>query len=220
MIEVFQTHAPRLWLAFGETNLMMGITMFVCLVTALPLGILLYSLQMDFLLKQRLGYQLLSISLNALRSVPFLIFIFILIPVSRAIFGSSFGNLPATLPLSLVALSLYARFVEQALLNCPEAVIQRAISMGADRRQIIRYFLLPAVKKDLVLSFTSVTISILSYSTVIGVIGAGGLGEYAFRYGYQEYNYPLMYLIVLLFIVYVFVLQSVGYLAARYINRG
>lgn len=86
--------------------------------------------------------------------------------------------------------------------------------------QIIRYFLLPSIKSDLILSFTSVTISLLSYSTVMGVIGAGGLGEFAYRYGYQEYDYKLMYLVVIIFVIYVFIIQSIGYgLAKNYINK-
>ena len=99
-------------------------------------------------------------------------------------------------------------------------IIDRAISMGATKLQIIRYFLLPSIKSDLILSFTSVTISLLSYSTVMGVIGAGGLGEFAYRYGYQEYDYNLMYLVVIIFVIYVFIIQSIGYgLAKNYINK-
>lgn len=215
LIESYLKHADKIWIAFWETNFMMGIAMLVTLILGLVFGLLLFSFKSDFLNKNGLLYQVLSISLNALRSVPFIIFIFILIPLSRKIFGTSFGNLPATLPLSLVGISLFSRFVEQALLAVPPAIIDRGRSMGASKLQLIIYFLLPSIVSDAILSFTSVVISILSYSTVMGVIGAGGLGEYAFRYGYQEYDYPLMYVILILFVVYVFLLQSLGYLLAR-----
>lgn len=209
------SHIPGIIEAFWETNFMVGLSLLFCLIIALPLGILLYALGTPVLCQQRFLYQFLSILLNTLRSIPFLIFIFILIPVSRFLFQTSFGNLAATLPLTLVSVSLYARFVEQALLNVPKAIIDRSISMGATPGQMIVYFLLPASKRDLILSFTSTAISALSYSTVMGVIGAGGLGEYAYRYGYQEYNYPLMYLIVIIFVVYVFVIQNLGYFLAK-----
>lgn len=215
MIDLFLKNYDGIVKAFWETNYMMGISMVTVFVISMPLGILLFSLSKDYLLQNKVLYEGLSICLNTLRSVPFLIFVFILIPVNRFLFKTSFGNIAAILPLTLVGVSLYARFVEQALLNVPQKIIDRAISMGATKFQIIRYFLLPATVGNLILSFTYTTISLLAYTTVMGVIGAGGLGEFAFRYGYQEYDYNLMYLIVLIFIIYVFIIQTIGYGLAK-----
>ena len=215
MIDLFLKNYDGIVKAFWETNYMMGISMVTVFVISMPLGILLFSLSKDYLLQNKALYEGLSIFLNALRSVPFLILVFILIPVNRFLFKTSFGNIAAILPLTLVGVSLYARFVEQALLNVPQKIIDRAISMGATKFQIIRYFLLPATVGNLILSFTYTTISLLAYTTVMGVIGAGGLGEFAFRYGYQEYDYNLMYLIVLIFIIYVFIIQTIGYGLAK-----
>ena len=205
MIDLFKANYDGIMKAFWETNYMMIYSMLTVFFISLPLGIMLFAFSRDYLLKNRAVYEGLSISLNALRSVPFLIFVFILIPVNRFLFKTSFGNIAAILPLTLVGVSIYARFVEQALINVPK---------------IIRYFLLPATMDNLILSFTYTTISLLAYTTVMGVIGAGGLGEFAFRYGYQEYNYDLMYLIVIIFIIYVFIIQSIGYgLAKRFTNK-
>ncbi|ERK60452.1 putative D-methionine transport system permease protein MetI [Gemella bergeri ATCC 700627] len=215
MINLFKTNYDGISKAFWETNYMMAVSMITILIISLPLGIILFALSKDYLLKNRVIYEIVSILLNALRSVPFLIFIFILIPVNRFLFKTSFGNIAAILPLTLIGISVYTRFVEQALINVPKKIIDRAISMGATRMQIIRYFLLPSTIDNLILSFTYTTISLLAYTTVMGVIGAGGLGEYAFRYGYQEYNYNLMYLIVIIFIIYVFIIQSIGYSLAK-----
>lgn len=215
MINLIQKYQNEILISFMETNFMLFISMTVCLVLSIPLGILLFSLNKEYLLKNSLIYELLSIILNMLRSIPFLIFIFILIPLNRFLFGTAFGNLAATLPLALVSISIYTRFVEQALLNVSHNIVDRAISMGANKFQIIRYFLLPSIKIDLILSFTSVAISTLSYSTVMGVIGAGGLGEFAYRFGYQDYNYPLMYLLVIIFIIYVYIIQLIGYYIAN-----
>lgn len=215
MINLIQKYQNEILISFMETNFMLFISMTVCLVLSIPLGILLFSLNKEYLLKNSLIYELLSIILNMLRSIPFLIFIFILIPFNRFLFGTAFGNLAATLPLALVSISIYTRFVEQALLNVSHNIVDRAISMGANKFQIIRYFLLPSIKIDLILSFTSVAISTLSYSTVMGVIGAGGLGEFAYRFGYQDYNYPLMYLLVIIFVIYVYIIQLIGYYIAN-----
>lgn len=220
MLTSLQEHSAQIIVAFWETNFMMALAMVLCLIFSLPFGLLLYALREDFLLRQRGLYQLLSILLNTIRSVPFLLLIFILIPISRALFTTAFGNLAATLPLALVAISIYSRFVEQACLNVPRPIIDRAISMGATRLQILRYFILPSIGQDLILSLTSVAISVLSYSTVMGVIGAGGLGEFAFRYGYQEYDYPLMYVVIIIFVIYVYIIQSLGYFLAHRIATG
>lgn len=219
MINLIEKNYDKIIEALLETTFMVFTAMAICFIVAIPLGILLFSLNKEYLLKNTFFYQTLSILLNMLRSVPFLIFIFILIPVSRFLFKTSFGNLAATLPLTLVSISLYTRFVEQALINVPAKIVDRAISMGATKFQTIKYFLLPSIKVDLILSFTSVTISVISYSTVMGVIGAGGLGEFAYRYGYQEYDYPLMYLIVIIFIIYVYIIQNIGYFLANRISK-
>lgn len=220
MTDILAKHGEAILNSFWETNLMLGLTLALCFLIAFPTGILLFSLKKSYLIRYPLAYQCLNLFLGTLRSVPFLIFIFILIPLNRLIFGTSFGTIAAILPLTLVSVSLYARYVEQALLNVPQVVIDRALSLGASKGQLIRYFLIPSIKMDLILSFTATAISVLGYSTVMGVIGAGGLGEYAYRFGYQEYDYSVMYLIVFLFIMYVFILQSLGYfLANRYAKK-
>lgn len=219
MIEVFLNNKEEILHAFIETNIMMIISIVLSIFISIPLGSLLYALNKEFILKNKTLYQILSIGLNIIRSIPFLLFIFIMIPVNRFIFGTSFGIISSIIPLTLVTVSIYTRFVEQAYINIDQKIIDRAISMGATKYQIIRYFLFPSIVNDLVLSFTSVVISLLSYSTVMGVIGAGGLGDYAFREGYQQYNYDLMYVIIIVFIIYVFFIQTIGYIITKRVNR-
>lgn len=215
MIRLLIENKEKIFEAFIETNIMMIVTMILSLIISLPLGTLMYALREKYLIGNKIIYNILSFFVNAIRSIPFLLFIFLLIPVNRALWNTSFGVISSFLPLTLVTVSIYARFVEQAYMNVDQNIIDRAISMGSSRVNIIRYFLFPSITNDLILSFTSVVISLLSYSTVMGVIGAGGLGDYAFRYGYQEYNYDLMILIVIIFILYVFVIQTMGYFIAR-----
>lgn len=219
MLSQLLLHKDGIFKAFVETNMMVFYSMMICFIVSIPLGILLFSCNEATLYKNRIVYQILSISLNALRSVPFLIFIFVLIPINRFLFSTGFGMAAAILPLSLVSISIFSRFVEQALLNVKRDIILRALSMGASKLQMIYYFLLPSIIQDLVLSFTSVVISLVSYSTVMGVIGAGGLGDYAYLNGYQEYNYQLMYGLIIIFIVYVFVIQNIGYFIAKKVAK-
>lgn len=219
MLNQFLIHQKGIVQAIFETNIMLLYSVLFTVCVGLPLGILLFSLNEKVLYKNKILYQVISVFLNALRSVPFLIFIFVLIPVNRIIVGTGFGIHSSILPLGLVGVSLFSRFVEQSLLNVDYRIIQRAISMGATKFQILYYFLLPSIWADLVLSFTSIVISLVSYSTVMGVIGAGGLGDYAFRHGYQEYNYDLMYVIIIIFILYVMIIQNVGYLISKNISK-
>ncbi|MFM1514242.1 methionine ABC transporter permease [Helcococcus ovis] len=219
MFDLLIQNRKEIFQAFIETNIMIAATIIFSLIVSLPLGTLLYSLNKEYLIKNKILYQILSFALNTLRSVPFLLFIFVLIPVNRFLFNTSYGVISAIIPLSLVTISIYTRFVEQAYINIDQSIIDRAISMGATKIQIIYYFLFPSIYSDLILSFTSVIMSTLSYSTVVGVIGAGGLGDYAFRYGYQEYNYKLMYLIIIIFVLYVFFIQSIGYFIAKKANK-
>lgn len=216
MIDRFIAHQKGLNIALVQTLQMVGYSAIITFVVGLFFGILLFSLSKKYLYKNVFLYQFISFILNALRSVPFLIFIFVLIPVSRFLFKTSFGVVSATLPLSLVSISIFARFIEQALRNVDIKIVERSIAMGSTKIQIIRYFLIPSMMEDLVLSFTNTCISILAYSTVMGVIGAGGLGDYAFRYGYQEYDYQLMYVVIIIFILIVLVIQSIGYYIAKF----
>lgn len=211
LLNLLNEHGAGIFHAFLQSNFLLFGSALLMLPPALGTGILLfYFHKADFKYRKAL-HNILSFVLNGIRSIPFLILIFLLLPPARFLFGSGLGNAAALLPLTLVGISLYSRFTEQALTALPEALLLRARSMGATFIQSLLYFYLPAAYPDLCLSFCSCLISLLAYSTVLGVIGSGGLGEYAFRYAYQEYNYPLLYLISFIFIFYVYCLQKIFY---------
>ena len=136
MINLIEKNFNEISIAFFETNFMLFVSMTVCLIFSIPLGILLFSLKKKYLIKNTFFYQLLSILLNMLRSIPFLIFIFILIPINRFLFKTAFGNLAATLPLALVSISIYTRFVEQALQNVDNNIIDNE-SFTATEKDIV-----------------------------------------------------------------------------------
>jgi D-methionine transport system permease protein len=142
-----------------------------------------------------------------------------MIPVTRLVFGTTFGTTAASFPLAFVAVAIYARLVEQILLEIPPGILTSARSMGANVWQTVTKFLYVEARSGLVYALTSATISFISYSTVLGVVGGGGVGDFALRYGYQEYEFALMYVTIVLIIACVLVLQTAGHLVSRALDR-
>ncbi|MDN6330198.1 MAG: methionine ABC transporter permease [Brachybacterium sp.] len=202
-----------------ETGIMMANSLLAALLVGLPIGTLLYLARPGGPYPRPALHRALNLYVNVVRSVPFLLFVVALIPVTRALVGTSFGTTAASVPLAFVAAALYARFSEQTLLDVPEQTVELARSLGAGPLQLIGLFLYPEARSGLVLSLTTVTISMVSYSTIMGVVGGGGVGDFAIRYGYQTYEYDLMYTMILLMIVAVMLIQGAGTLTARLIDK-
>ena len=142
-----------------------------------------------------------------------------MIPVTRMVFGTTFGTTAASFPLAFVAIAIYARLVEQILLELPSGILTAARSMGANIWKTVTKFLYVEARSGLVYALTSATISFVSYSTVLGVVGGGGIGDFALRYGYQEYQFTLMYTAIVLTIAAVLVLQTAGHLISRALDK-
>lgn len=210
MIEQLMTYQSQIIKALLETFVLVGVSCTVALFFGLVLGTVIYLTRPNGLLSNRILNLLANAYVNIVRSFPFLIFIVMLFPLTRFLLGRSIGTIPAILPLSLVSIAIFARFVEQSLLEVPQAILNTGISLGASTRQLLQYFILPTAKQGIILGFTSSIISTLSYSTVVGVVGGGGIGDFAFRYGYQSFNYTLMYGLVIIIIVIVQVIQILG----------
>ncbi|MGO1227388.1 MAG: methionine ABC transporter permease [Brachybacterium sp.] len=206
-------------LSILETGIMMVNSMVAAVLVGLPIGTLLYLARPDGPYPRLWLHRLLNAYVNVVRSVPFLLFVVALIPFTRWLVGTSFGTTAASVPLAFVAAALYARFSEQTLLDVPEQTVELARSLGAGPLQLISLFLFPEARSGLVLSLTTVTISMVSYSTIMGVVGGGGVGDFAIRYGYQTYEYDLMYTTILIMVVCVMVIQGAGTLLARIIDK-
>lgn len=214
--ESIRYYLPELWQALGETGIMMGISISAAILLGLPLGVLMYLTRKQAF---SLAYEGLNLIVTIIRSFPFLLFVVALIPLTRMFLGSSFGPIPASFPLSIVAISVYARLTEQVLLDVPEDVTLLAKSLGVTRWQYIRSFLLLEARSGLVLALTTTIVSMVSYSTVMGIVGGGGIGDFAIRYGYQRYEYGVMYFAILIMIVLVFILQWIGNTTARRLDK-
>ncbi|CAM3429419.1 ABC transporter permease [Erysipelothrix sp. HDW6B] len=205
--------------ALGETGILIGISTCFAILVGLPLGTLIYLTRKDGVLENRIAYTLGNLYVNVVRSFPFLIFIVAMIPVTRFLLGKSLGTIPASIPLSFVAVAIFARFVEQSLLDVPQEIVDTALSMGASVPQLITKFLYVEARSGIVLGLTSSIISFVSYSTVMGAVGGGGIGDFAMRYGYQRFDYLLLYSIVAVMIVIVQAIQFVGTTIARKIDK-
>lgn len=188
--------------ALRETIIMILIPTLVSIIFGLPIGACIY-------LKNRLSI-FCNIYVNVVRSVPYLLFVIILIPLTRLLFSTAFGVLPATLPLCFVGVATFSRFVEQSFGDVNKGVIELAESMNVSKYQLVRYFLIVEARQSLVLGLTSTIISIISYSTVMGIVGAGGIGDYAIRYGYYEFNMQVVYKAIIYIVILVFIIQIVG----------
>ncbi len=210
MIQELIKHQDQVLKALGETLILVGVASAIALIFGLLLGILIYTSDSRNIKPNLLINTLSNAYVNIVRSFPFLIFIVMLFPLTRLIIGRSIGTIPAIFPLTLVSIAIFARFVEQALLEVPRQIIDTGVSMGASKTQLLAHFILPKARQGIILGFTSTIISTLSYSTVVGVVGGGGIGDFAFRYGYQSFNYSLMYGLVLIIIVLVALIQFVG----------
>lgn len=209
----------ELILSIKDTMIMVLIPTICAVVLGIPLGSILYFSKRGAIKENMYIYIPVNIYVNVVRSFPFLIFVVILIPLTRLVFGTAFGLLPASFPICFIAIALYSRFVEQSFHDVDEGIIEAALSMKATTFQIIWHFLLVEARSSLVLGLTSSIISFISYSTVMGIVGGGGIGDYAMRYGYYEYNYKLVYQVVGIMILIVFSIQFLGTYISKLLNK-
>jgi D-methionine transport system permease protein len=156
---------------------------------------------------------------NLVRSFPFIILVVVLSPLTSILAGTSIGPLAAAVPLSFAAIPYFARLVEQALIEVPRGVIEAAEAMGATPLQIIIKVLLAEARATLVSSFTILSISFLGYSAAAGMVGGGGIGDLAIRYGYNRFDGPILNAMVILLIVIVQIIQLTGNHIAQRLDK-
>lgn len=209
--ELLVQHGDAMVEALAETGYMLVVSLLAAVLVGLPLGMTVFLTGRGGLAEHRPVWSIANMYINIVRSFPFLLLVVFLIPFTRAVMGTSFGTQAATLPLCFVAVAIYARLVEQILREIPPGISLVARTMGATVPQAVLRVLLPEARSGLVYALTSAAISLLSYSTVLGVVGGGGIGDFAMRYGYQEYNDALMYLTIGVIVVCVLALQGIGH---------
>ncbi|WP_423708645.1 methionine ABC transporter permease [Undibacterium sp. WLX3042] len=193
-----------------DTLTMTGFSLFFTVLLGLPLGVLLFLTGKNQLLEQRGVYALLSFIVNILRSVPFIILLIVLIPFTLFLVGTSLG-VPGTIPPLVIGTApFFARLVENVLREVDRGIIEACQAMGAKTHQIIIHALLPEALPGLLAAATVTTITLVSYAAMSGVIGGGGLGDLALRFGYQRFQTDVMVVTVTILIVLVQLLQFFG----------
>ncbi len=219
MIDLFMQYQDKIMVAMGETALLMLISISFAIILGLPLGTIIYVTRKNGISENKLVSAISNLYVNIVRSFPFILFVFFMMPFTRALLGISLGTIPASVPMVFVAVAIFARFVEQALLEVPMGIIDTAISMGASKYQLITKFLYVEARSGIIHGLTSSTISLLSYSTVMGMVGGGGIGAFAMLYGYQNFQYDLMMIVIVIIVILVQIIQFIGTKSATYLDK-
>ncbi|CAM2153583.1 L-methionine/D-methionine ABC transporter membrane subunit [Pararobbsia alpina] len=202
------------WLEIGhagiETLQMLGGSLFFTLLLGLPLGLALYMTLPGGLYASRRVYGVLSLVINVLRSLPFIILLIVMIPLTLVLTGTSIGVAGAIPPLVVGAAPFFARLVENVLREIDREQIEAGQTLGATTAQIVWRIILPEALPGLVGATTVTAIALVSYTAMSGVIGGGGLGDLAVRYGYQRFETDVMVVTVVLLLILVYALQVLG----------
>ena len=210
---------PLLTKALGETVYMVAVSMVIATAIGVPLGVLLHTTAKDQMLECLALNRVLGAVVNAVRSIPFIILMVAIIPLTRLIVGSSIGTTAAMVPLVLASIPFIGRQVETSLMEVPAGIVEAAESMGATPYQIISRVLLPEAMPNIVAQLTTVVIALVGESAMAGAIGGGGLGDLAIRYGYQRFRPEIMIATVIILIIMVQIVQFAGNSLAKRLNK-
>ncbi|BDR59644.1 methionine ABC transporter permease [Xylocopilactobacillus apicola] len=193
-----------------ESLYMIGVALVFAILLGIPLGVLLAETRKDGIIPNRPVYAILQTIINIVRSIPFIILLVAILPLTRLIVGNSIGTTAAIVPLVLYIVPFMSRLVEQAILEVDPIIVECAKTLGANKLQIIVFFILPEARPALVLAITNVIIGLISSSSMAGTIGGGGIGDLAITQGYQRFNTPLIFVTVVLLVIIVNIVQFVG----------
>lgn len=203
-----------------ETIVMTFVSGFFGFVLGLPTGILLFLTRKNQILEQPVLNRTLSVLVNIFRSIPFIILIVWMIPFTKTLVGTSIGVSAALVPLSIGAAPFIARLVENSLLGLPSGLIEAARALGATPLQIVYKVLLPEALPSIINAASITLITLVGYSAMGGAVGAGGLGQVGYQYGYIGYDAVIMNSVLALLVILVFVIQFAGdFLSKRFDHR-
>ena len=215
IINLFHENIQMLTEETVNTLYMTFVSSFFAYIFALPLGVTLVVTREDGLYPKGYLYRILDVAVNIGRSVPFLILLVAIQPLTKLIVGKSYGSTATIVPLVVAATPFIARLIESSLQEVDHGVIEAAQSMGASLSAIIFKVLIPEAKTSLMAGATIVIGTILGYSAMAGFAGGGGLGDIAVRYGYYRYDGEIMLLTIILMVILVQLIQALGMKIAR-----
>lgn len=203
----------------GETLIMTFLSGFFGFVLGLPTGVLLFMTRKGQISENSVVNRIISVLVNVFRSIPFIILIVWMIPFTRAVVGTSIGVRAALVPLSIGAAPFIARMIENSLMEVPHGLIEAARALGASPYQIVRKVLLPEALPSIVNAATITLITLVGYSAMGGAVGAGGLGQIGYQYGYVGYDILVMNTVLVLLVAIVFFIQLTGDLIAARVDH-
>ena len=209
--------------ATWDTLYMVFVALIFTVVIGTAIGVLLVTTEEGGLYAKPFGSRALGKAVNRVldvvvnigRSIPFIILMILLIPFTRLLVGTFIGATASIVPLTIAGIPFFARLVEIAVREVPRGVIDAAVSLGATRRTILFKVLLAEAVPALMLGLSTTVVGLIGYSAMVGAVGGGGLGDVAYRYGYQRYSLEYMLVVVVLLVVLVQILQSIGNSVAR-----
>ncbi|MCU1792309.1 methionine ABC transporter permease [Pectobacterium polaris] len=196
--------------AFGETFQMVGISTLFAVIGGLPLGLLIYVTDRNLFWQNRAVYLFGTVLVNIIRSIPFVILLVLLLPLTQILLGNTIGPVAAAVPMSVAAIAFYARLVDSALREIDPGIVEAAEAFGASPMRIIGTVLLPEAKAGLLRGLTITLVSLIGYSAMAGIVGGGGVGDLAIRFGYYRYETEVMVITVIALVILVQVVQTLG----------
>lgn len=202
-----------------DTLLMVGVSALLAFLIGLPMAVVLVNTSEHGIYPSKPINQALGWVVNITRSVPFLILMVALIPLTRLIVGTSYGVWAAVVPLTLAATPFFARIAEVSLREVDQGLIEAAQAIGCNRKQIIWHVLLPEALPGIVAGFTVTLVTMINSSAIAGAIGAGGLGDIAYRYGYQRFDMQIMLAVIVVLVVLVMLVQATGDALAQQLDK-
>ncbi|MFS0785183.1 methionine ABC transporter permease [Shouchella sp. 1P09AA] len=205
--------------AMFETIYMVAWSLLFSAILGVVLGIILVVTRPGHIMENRVVYNAINPVINVLRSIPFIILLVAIIPLTRLLVGTSLGTTAAIVPLVFYAGPYIARLIENSLLEIEPGIIEAADSMGASKWQIIFKFLVPEAMSSLILSMTTATIGLVGATAMAGAIGAGGIGDVAIAYGYNRFDDGTMFVTVMILILMVQAIQTFGNIASKKVRR-
>lgn len=200
----------KIGISISETLYMVSIALIIGAIVAFIISIILIFTRKGGLYQNTIVYNVINIVINVIRSTPFVVLLIAVMPLTKALIGTRIGPTAAIVPLTIYIVPFLSRLMENSLLDTGKGILEAAQSMGATSWQIIFYFILPESKGSLILSLTTGIVGLIGASAMAGYIGGGGIGSLVLNYGYNRFNFELMYSLVILLIIVTQVVQSLG----------
>ncbi|MEG0448908.1 MAG: methionine ABC transporter permease [Lysinibacillus sp.] len=217
--DFFDKWGVTIWEATVQTFQMVSISLLFSIIIGIPLGALLVLTRPGQMYANKFFFQVLNLVINIIRSVPFIILLFFILPLTQLIVGKTIGVEGAIVPLVFYTAPYLARLMETALLEVESGVLEAYNAMGIKRTQIVWHVLLREARPSMILGLTIATIGLIGATAMAGLVGAGGLGDLAYRYGHLRYEVDVMYVTVFLLIILVQSIQTIGNTVAAKIKK-